>query len=99
MLPGICARFGVPVWCYSAVVQRFSAKKNFFNARRFFSTDFLWRCGVKIYHIFSRNFLWRILPQIFTDFGHGFSQFFYGGGGIILGSMSEKIVGIFIINK
>ena len=41
--------------------------------------------------------MWRILPRIFTDFGHGFSQFFYGGGGIILGSMSEKIVGIFII--
>ena len=54
---------------------------------------------MKIYHRFSRNFLWRILPRIFTDFGHGFSQFFYGGGGIILGSVSEKIVGIFIIKK
>ena len=37
------------------------------------------------------------LPQIFTeffvtDFGHGFSQFFMAVGGIILGSMSEKIV-------
>ena len=87
MLPGICAYFGAPVWRYSADVQRFSAKKNFFNARRFFTTDFLWRCGGED------------LPRIFTDFGHGFSQFFYGGGGIILGSMSEKIVGIFILNK
>ena len=47
----------------------------------------------------SQIFLWRILPRIFTDFGHGFSQFFMALGGIILGSMSEKIVGIFILNK
>ena len=85
MLPGICARFGAPVWCYSAVVQRFSAKKIFFNARRFFTTDFLWRCGVKIYHRFSRNFF-------VADFTTDFHSFFMAVGGIILCSMSEKIV-------
>ena len=85
-----------------AIVQLFNdlARRKFFSMRGvFFTTDFLWRCGVKIYHGFSRNFLWRILPRIFTDFGHGFSQFFMAVGGIILGSMSEKIVGIFILNK
>ena len=92
MLPGICAYFGAPVWCYSAVVQRFSAKKNFFDARRFF------------YHGFFVAVWGEDLPQIFTDFFvadfttdfHGFwariFTVFYGGGGIILGSMSEKIV-------
>ena len=44
------------------------------------------------------------LPQIFTeffvvDFITDFHSFFMAVGGIILGSMSEKIVGIFIINK
>ena len=92
MLLGICARFGAPVWCYSADVQRFSTKKIFFDARRFFTTDFLWRCGGED------------LPQIFTDFfvadfTTDFHSFFMAVGGKILGSMSEKIVGIFILNK
>ena len=44
------------------------------------------------------------LPQIFTeffvvDFITDFHSFFMAVGGIILGSMSEKIVGIFIIKK
>ena len=56
MLPGICARFGAPVWRYSAVVQRFSAKKNFFDARRFF------------YHGFFVAVWGEDLPRIFTEF-------------------------------
>ena len=47
---------------------------------------------MKIYHRFSRNFF---VADFTTDF-HGF---FMAVGGIILGSMSEKIVGIFIIKK
>ena len=44
------------------------------------------------------------LPQIFTeffvaDFTTDFHSFFMAVGGKILGSMSEKIVGIFILNK
>ena len=85
-----------------AIVQLFNdlARRKFFSMRGvFLPRIFCGGVGVKIYHGFSRNFLWRILPRIFTDFGHGFSQFFMALGGIILGSMSEKIVGIFILNK
>ena len=72
-----------------AIVQLFSdlARRKFFSMR-----------GVFLPRIFCGG----VGGRFTTDF-HGFwariFTVFYGGGGIILGSMSEKIVGIFIIKK
>ena len=75
-----------------AIVQLFNdlARRKFFSMRGvFLPRIFCGGVGVKIYHGFSRNFLWRILPRIL---GTDFHSFFMAGGGIILGSVSEKIV-------
>ena len=84
-----------------AIVQLF----NDLALRKFF------QCAAFFYHGFFVAVWGEDLPRIFTEFFvadfttdfHGFwariFTVFYGGGGIILGSMSEKIVGIFILNK
>ena len=70
-----------------AMVQSFNnlARRKIFSMR-----------GVVLPRIFcggvGRRFITDFHGIFCGGFYHGFSQFFYGGGGIILGSMSEKIV-------
>ena len=57
----------------------------------------IFQCAAFFYHGFFVAVWGEDLPQIFTEFFcggfyHGFSQFFMALSGIILGSMSEKIV-------
>ena len=84
------------------IVQMFSdlARRNFFSMRGVFLPRIF--CGGV-----GRRFTTYFHGIFCSGFYHGFSRilgtdfhsFFMAVGGIILGSMSEKIVGIFVLNK